>query len=105
MLRTSIHTSSLLIISLITPACDDMTDLHDDAGATEDDDDGDGDDDEGDDDGEFGAGARPRCVPSPCPDPPVSNTNWVGSNPVDTVTQDSWNVATRCFISSAMRAS
>jgi hypothetical protein len=99
MLRTSIHTSSLLIISLLTPACDDTTDLHDDAGAAEDDDDGE--DDDGD--GEFGANARPRCVPSPCPDPPVGNTNWVGSNPVDTVTQDSWNVATQLSNGKFMR--
>jgi hypothetical protein len=92
MLRASIHTSSLLAISLLTPACDDMADLHDDVGAEEEgDDDGDADDD----DGEFGGGQpQPRCVPSPCEDPPLGNTNWVGSNPIDTVTQDSWNVVT-----------
>lgn len=86
MLRTSIHTTAALALTLFTPACDDMTELEEvevEAG-------------EGEAGPAEGSGStRFGCFPMPCSNPPLGNTNWIGSNPLDTVTQDSWNVATR----------
>lgn len=86
MLRTSIHTTAALALTLFTPACDDMTELE--AGEVE--------AGEGEAGPAEGSGStRFGCFPMPCSNPPLGNTNWIGSNPLDTVTQDSWNVATR----------
>ena len=88
-MRISTHTTVALTLSLLNPACDDMTDLEAEAGA---DDIADEDEDEEDGEGIFGAGARPRCSPPPCTDPPIGNTNWVGHHPLDTVPHEAWNV-------------
>jgi hypothetical protein len=100
-MRISIHTTAALTLSLFTPACDDMTDLEAveaEAGA-----DDEADDEAEGDEGEFGGGAQHRCFPQPCTDPPLGNTNWVGHNPLDTVTQDAWNVPTQMANGSYMR--
>ncbi len=81
MLRTSIHTATLLTFSIFTPACDDPSDPQSYG-------------EFGEDDGDLGD-IQPRCTPSPCTDYSGGNTNWVGSNPVDTVTQNAWNVPTQ----------
>ena len=107
-MRISLHTTAALTLSLLIPACDDMTDLAAEAGgddaadaADAADTDPDTDTDEGE--GGPGGGAQFRCFPHPCIDPPLGNTNWVGQNPLDTVTQDTWNVPTQLSNGNYMR--
>ena len=72
-MRAFIHAPVALALSLLSPACDDMTETDTDADLEF----------GGDEDADAEDEVTPRCFPLPCTDPPDLNTNWIGTNPVE----------------------